>query len=90
MATTPHARGRRALRFVRLASLAESPMPQPAAPDLPDELVPGSIDPWQVAPVRPDTPHVRSLRFLDLAGEFATAILIIAGGVLAYGWLPST
>lgn len=55
----------------------------------PDEAVPHSVEPWQaVAPVRPDTAHVRALRFLDLAGELLTAIVIIAGGVFAYGYLP--
>ncbi|SEH88576.1 hypothetical protein SAMN02799636_04281 [Methylobacterium sp. 275MFSha3.1] len=55
----------------------------------PDEAAPGTVAPWQaVAAVRPDTAHVRAPRFLDLAGELATAALIIAGGVLAYGYLP--
>ena len=37
---------------------------------------------------RPDTPHVRAPRFLDLGGELISALVIIAGGVLAYGHLP--
>ena len=54
-----------------------------------DEPAPGSIEPWQaVAPVRPDTAHVRALRFLDLGGEIVSALIIIAGGVLAYGFMP--
>ncbi len=54
-----------------------------------DEAVPGSVEAWEaVAPVRPDTAHVRALRFLDLAGELVTAVILIAGGVFAYGYLP--
>ena len=54
-----------------------------------DEAAPGTVEAWEaVAPVRPDTAHVRSPRFLDLAGELLTAALIIAGGVFAYGYLP--
>lgn len=53
-----------------------------------DEAPPGSIEPWQaVAPVRPDTAHVRALRFLDLGGELVSAFVIVAGGVLAYGFV---
>lgn len=37
---------------------------------------------------RPDTPHVRAPRFLDLGGELISALVIIAGGVLAYGHFP--
>ena len=49
---------------------------------------PGTVEPWQaVTPVRPDTPHVRALRFLDLGGDLSSAVLIIAGGVFAYGFL---
>ncbi|TXN00580.1 hypothetical protein FV242_21545 [Methylobacterium sp. WL64] len=54
-----------------------------------DEAAPGTVEAWElVAPVRPDTAHVRAPRFLDLAGELATATLIIAGGVFAYGFMP--
>lgn len=60
-------------------------------PILPNEPMPGAIEPWEaVAPVRPDTAHVRAWRFLDLAGEALAASLIIAGGVLAYGYFPLT
>lgn len=53
------------------------------------EDVPGTIEPWQaVAPVRPDTAHVRALRFLDLGGEIVSGLILIAGGVLAYGFMP--
>ncbi|MCJ2082685.1 hypothetical protein [Methylobacterium sp. J-090] len=53
-----------------------------------DEHTPDSAEDWRVtAPVRPDTPHVRALRFLDLIGEMASAVLIIAGGVIAYGFV---
>ena len=37
---------------------------------------------------RPDTAHVRAPRFLDLGGELISALVIIAGGVLAYGHFP--
>lgn len=54
-----------------------------------DEAAPGTVEAWEaVAPIRPDTAHVRAPRFLDLAGELAAAALIIAGGVFAYGYLP--
>ncbi|MGU3449667.1 hypothetical protein [Methylobacterium sp. 391_Methyba4] len=54
-----------------------------------DEAVPGTVEAWEaVAPVRPDTEHVRAPRFLDMAGELVTATLIIAGGVFAYGYIP--
>ena len=83
MATPPLAPKPASRRFT--AALYASPRP----PLEPDEAVPGSVEAWEaVAPVRPDTAHVRSPRFLDLAGELVTAFLIIAGGVFAYGFLP--
>ncbi|AIQ91157.1 hypothetical protein [Methylobacterium oryzae] len=42
-----------------------------------------------IRPTRPDTPHCRAPRFLDVAGELLTATLIIAGGVFAYGFIPA-
>ncbi|XYD12602.1 hypothetical protein R1A27_34530 (plasmid) [Methylobacterium sp. NMS12] len=52
----------------------------------PDEIQPGAIEPWEaVAPVRPDTAHIRSLRFLDAMGELLAAVAIIAGGMLLTG-----
>ncbi len=54
----------------------------------PDEHGPDAGEDWRVtAPVRPDTDHVRAPRFLDMAGDLVSAVLIIAGGVLAYGFL---
>ena len=54
--------------------------------NLPDETQPGTIEPWQaVEPVRPDTPHSRSLRFLDVAGELLAAVAIIGGGMVLTG-----
>ncbi|UIY45620.1 hypothetical protein [Methylobacterium radiotolerans] len=54
--------------------------------NLPDEQQPGAIEPWQaVAPIRPDTAHSRSLRFLDATGELLAAVAIIAGGMLLTG-----
>lgn len=53
---------------------------------LPDETQPGAIEPWQaVTPVRPDTAHSRSLRFLDTAGELLAAVAIIGGGMVLTG-----
>ena len=55
----------------------------------PDEAAPGTVEPWEaVEPVRPDTAHVRALRIMDAAGEILVGLAIIAGGVLAYGFLP--
>ena len=54
--------------------------------NLPDEPIPGEIEPWQaVTPIRPDTAHSRSLRFLDAAGELLAAIVIIGGGMVLTG-----
>ena len=53
-----------------------------------DEAAPGTVGAWEaIAPIRPDTAHVRAPRFLDLAGELLAATFIIAGGVFAYGYL---
>jgi hypothetical protein len=57
--------------------------------NLPNETPPGTIEPWQaVYPIRPDTAHSRAPRFLDVTGEFLTAVVLIAGGVFAYGFMP--
>ena len=54
--------------------------------NLPNEPVPGGIEAWEaVAPVRPDTAHSRSLRFLDVAGELLAAVAIIGGGIVLTG-----
>ena len=54
--------------------------------NLPNEPVPGGIEAWRaVAPVRPDTAHSRSLRFLDVAGELLAAVVIIGGGMVLTG-----
>ncbi|MCJ2132709.1 hypothetical protein MKK69_01270 [Methylobacterium sp. J-026] len=54
--------------------------------NLPDEPVPGEIEPWEaVYPVRPDTAHSRSLRFLDATGELLAAFAIIGGGMALTG-----
>ena len=53
-----------------------------------DEHAPDSAEDWRVtSPVRPDTPHVRAPRFLDQLGDLVSALLIIAGGVFAYGFV---
>ena len=54
--------------------------------NLPDETQPGTIEAWEaVTPVRPDTAHSRSLRFLDTAGELLAAVAIIGGGMVLTG-----
>lgn len=54
--------------------------------NLPNEPVPGEVEPWEVVePIRPDTAHSRSLRFLDVAGELFAAIGIIGGGMVLTG-----
>lgn len=62
---------------------------QSAPSALPNEALPGEGEPWAVvAPIRPDTVHVRAPRYADLALEALTAVALIAGGVAAYGYLP--
>ncbi|MCJ2136690.1 hypothetical protein MKK69_22010 [Methylobacterium sp. J-026] len=54
--------------------------------NLPDEPIPGEIEPWEaVTPVRPDTSHSRSLRFLDVGAELLAAFAIIGGGMVLTG-----
>lgn len=54
--------------------------------NLPDEIQPGTIEAWEaVTPIRPDTAHSRSLRFLDTAGELLAAVAIICGGMVLTG-----
>lgn len=57
------------------------------APTLsPDELE--APDAWEaVQPVRPDTPHVRALRFLNATGELLSAVILVAGTIAGYGVL---
>jgi hypothetical protein len=81
--------GRLAARIPRRAVPAIDLRARAAADAPEDEEVPGAIRGWEaVTPVRPDTPHVRALRFLDITGEALTAVTIIAGGVFAYGFMP--
>ncbi|MGU3330362.1 hypothetical protein ACLBXB_25895, partial [Methylobacterium mesophilicum] len=55
--------------------------------NLPDETQPGTIEAWEaVTPIRPDTAHSRSLRFLDVAGELLAAVAIIGGGIVLTGF----
>ncbi|TNC06549.1 hypothetical protein FF100_34440 [Methylobacterium terricola] len=58
------------------------------APTLPpDEAVPGEPEAWEaVQPVRPDTPHVRALRFLNATGDLLAAIVLIGGGMHLIGF----
>lgn len=54
--------------------------------NLPNEPIPGEVEPWEaVEPIRPDTAHSRSLRFLDVAGELFAAVAIIGGGMVLTG-----
>ena len=71
------------VRGTATSSTARRRIPvDPRYRDLPDEPQPGTIEPWQaVTPVRPDTAHSRSLRFLDTAGELLAAAFIIGGGI---------
>lgn len=83
MATPPLAPKSAARRFTTALYTTPRPVIEP------DEVAPGTIEAWEaIAPVRPDTAHVRALRYLDLAGELVSAALIIADGVFAYGYLP--
>lgn len=62
--------------------------PQPTRADAlldPDMLVRGPV----IRATRPDTAHVRAPRFLDGAGELLTAVVLIAGGIAAYGFIPT-
>ena len=46
------------------------------APTLPPD------EPWEaVTAVRPDTAHVRALRFLGTAGDLLAAVVLIGGGM---------
>ncbi|WP_288586517.1 hypothetical protein [uncultured Methylobacterium sp.] len=52
----------------------------------PDEIE--AAEAWEaVQPVRPDTPHVRALRFLNATGELLSAIILVAGTIVGYGVL---
>lgn len=58
------------------------------APTLPpDEAVPGEPEAWEaVQPIRPDTPHVRALRFLNASGDLLAAFALIGGGMGLIGF----
>ncbi|MBK3397638.1 MULTISPECIES: hypothetical protein [Methylobacterium] len=49
------------------------------------------IDPWDTifgaSATRPDTPHVRALRFLNSTGELLSAVILVAGTIAGYGVL---
>ncbi|KMO32903.1 hypothetical protein [Methylobacterium aquaticum] len=53
------------------------------APTLPpDEPMPGEFEDGEaVHATRPDTPHVRALRFLGTAGDLLAAFILIGGGM---------
>ena len=54
--------------------------------NLPNEPPPGEDDAWEILePVRPETPHSRGFRFLDVAGELLAAAFIIGGGMVLTG-----
>lgn len=71
----------------RSRSPSAGPLYANKAPTLsPDEL--DAPEAWEaVQPVRPDTPHVRALRFLNATGELLSAIIIVAGTIAGYGVL---
>ncbi|KNY20260.1 hypothetical protein [Methylobacterium sp. ARG-1] len=73
---------------VRAATSARRPLPVDRRYiAMPDETQPGTIEAWEaVYPVRPDTAHSRSLRFLDTAGELLAAVAIIGGGIVLTGF----
>lgn len=55
--------------------------------NLPNKPVPGEFDACEVVePVRPETPHARGYRFLDVAGELLAATAIIGGGIILTGF----
>jgi len=54
--------------------------------NLPNEPLPGELDAWEIVePVRPETPHARAFRFLDVAGELLAAVVIVGGGMVLTG-----
>lgn len=54
--------------------------------NLPNERLPGEDDAWEILePIRPETPHARGFRFLDVAGELLAAVAIIGGGMMLTG-----
>jgi len=53
----------------------------------PDEAEAEAEDGPVITLMRPDSAHVRAPRFLDFAGDLVSAVLIIAGGVFAYGFV---
>lgn len=64
------------------AAVYSRPMPL-LEPDEAERVEAGPI----ITPVRPDSAHVRAPRFLDFAGDLVAAVLLIAGGVFAYGFV---
>ncbi len=65
---------RRSMPVIDLRSRVSADAPE-------DEDAPNTVAEWEaVTPVRPDTAHVRALRFLDIAGEALTALVLIARG----------
>jgi hypothetical protein len=55
--------------------------------NLPNEPLPGEDEPWEIVePIRPETPHARAFRFLDVAGELLAAVAIIDGGIALTGF----
>ncbi|CAA2108976.1 hypothetical protein MBUL_04469 (plasmid) [Methylobacterium bullatum] len=74
------------LRALTAASRPASRYDGPAFSEFEAETPPGSIEPWQaVAPIRPDTPHVRALRILDGMGETLAAVAFVVAGMALVG-----
>jgi len=60
---------------------------EPAPPPGLDE--PHEVEEWDAVhgafAVRPDTPHVRALRFLNASGDLLAAVILIGGGMSLIG-----
>jgi hypothetical protein len=72
---------------VRVAGAARRRLPTDGRfLNLPNERLPGEDDAWEIVePIRPETPHSRSLHFLDVAGELLAAFAIVGGGMVLTG-----
>ncbi|KQT55040.1 hypothetical protein ASG52_25285 [Methylobacterium sp. Leaf456] len=72
--------------------LAPRPAKRPPAPHLHAAPLPLLEPEFDAGPIiratRPDTPHVRAPRLLDSLGELVAGLVLIVGGVFAYGFMP--
>ncbi|KAB1075462.1 hypothetical protein F6X53_24915 [Methylobacterium soli] len=80
-------------KYARTTPAAAQERANPSAPRAPRGAVrelggcgASHVEAWKaVSPVRPDTTHVRALRFLDVGGELLAAFVLIAGGAGVVG-----